>query len=222
MEFKYSLFGNFNLDEKKANQFSECFGKDLKRTIENDFLQPFVVQQSFQIANVFVLQGEDFSIRMSNTRIDFIFKNSDKIDHFEELFNKALLLFPKMFSRLAINVNYATKDPDESFLKKVSSKTEPNLPGFRTAEFFLRKNLKNEILGHDVNNIITIQNGAVKAENEFSATNGLVFSVDLNTAIDQNNPFADRIRKEDVVELFKTLMAVCENDFDVIDKFIEK
>lgn len=220
MEYKYSIFGDFNSIHSDIGSVNAKFGSNYKREMSNSLVQ--IANQTSRVVvpiYSFVEQEKNEVVTISPSRIDFVFQKNEMYSEFKRYYCLIKDILPDYLNRLAINITGSKKDTSLLLLKKVSEKTGLLLNDFDTSELYLRKNQTKVINKELINNIISVQNGKIKASDEFVLVPGIVYSIDLNTAIRIGTP--PLINKNEALAFFEKLEDVVTDDLKIIDEFLE-
>ncbi|MCR5308880.1 MAG: hypothetical protein K6E21_02060 [Bacilli bacterium] len=218
MEIKYSFFGDFNITVRSIKEISEKFDDSYNRSISN-VLSRANNQQMQRVVPVYIFSKGDSIINISPDRIDFTYNCQRKRSLDVGEFEKVRPYMPDYFNRLAINVKGGTKDGSNKIFNNISNKVSLVIDGFEQNEIFLRKNQIGRIDGVLINNVISVQNGLVKENRDFSLTRGIIYSFDINTSIDigANRPFV----RDSSIEVLNKMEAIVDKDEEAIKDFLE-
>jgi len=207
LNYKYSLIGNFLKLINTIKKFSAI--NEFK-----NFKKKMVPIQN--IANngfVYQLIGEEYSIYIQNDRFDIVLKQITKNDYKKIIDILAKLkgfILGNTILRVAINFSSFFKNIDNKYLERIKEGIEI-VPKGNTHEFGLYWNNLSEHNGKTLNNIINIQIGKVQNKDSFEIEDAIIFSADINTAININKSIETTEIEPLFAVMFDSLMMEINN-----------
>ncbi|MCH5172308.1 MAG: hypothetical protein J1F31_05735 [Erysipelotrichales bacterium] len=206
------LFGTFELSESIVNKVAENF-KDAKVAMGKD-----------QEGNIAArLQGANFMIEMTRGRVLYVAGVKDNAQAKEVIFKMVddLSLVVDAIkdygiNRLAFNSQAFLKDLDGAKRVLLGSRVQLLKTDSPMIETSVRLNYRENIMGEEINNVISIQDGTVRSkDNENEPMRALIMLSDINTLANNTQV---RFDKNHFETMFGQMQVLADKSFEDLDE----